>query len=56
MLLKNIVSIERIITRKPIKINEIDSFFLFFKYKEYPFNILDTPHINTAIDNAISKR
>ena len=52
-LLKNTDSIERIIARKPPKINEIDSFFLFFTYKEYPFNIVYTPPIITAIDNAI---
>ena len=52
-LLKNTDSIERIIARKPPKINEIDSFFLFFTYKEYPFNIVDTPPIITEIDNAI---
>ena len=53
--LNNSVSIARIIIIKPVKINEIDSLFLFFRYEEYPFNILYTPPINTAIDRATSE-
>lgn len=41
------MSIERIIIKIPAKINEIDSLFFSLTYKEYPFNILDTPLINT---------
>ena len=55
MFLKNIVIIARIIIIEPVKINEIDSLFLFFTYEEYPFNTLDIPQINTAIDRAISE-